>query len=174
MKTQTFTIMVGNVATGKTGWLRKYLQRKENKETVVLSKDAIRWMLGGGNKYCWSDSIEPHVHNAITNSLRYLLTAGVSVIYDETNMSAETRQPFIRGAQDIFASMPRDIRRDIKAVVMPFTTVDTAMDRRCGELKEAWGYDESIWREVWHRKNKLYEPPTYNEGFSSIVVVEGF
>ena len=51
MREQKFTIMVGNIATGKTSWLRQYLNRKENKETVCLSKDVMRWGLGGNNKY---------------------------------------------------------------------------------------------------------------------------
>ena len=87
-------------------------------------------------------------------------------------MNAETRKPFIEIASSIFRESHHIC--DIEAIVMQPTTVDEAMRRRCGASRGAWGFPEDTWREVWHRKQKLYMCPAYREGFTKIVSVGGF
>lgn len=173
MKRTELVILVGNIASGKTEYIRRYLQRPENEGAVVLSKDALRWGLGGGNKYVWSDITEAHVHNGIMEMLQRFLAAGVSVIYDETNMDADTRKPFIDAAKEIFNGWAQHTF-DIRAILMPSLSVGEAMRRRCGDAHEAWGFTEERWREVWRRKARLYQPPSHDEGFTTITSVGEF
>ena len=174
MKPTELTILIGNIASGKTEFTRRYLQRPENKDTVVLSKDAMRWGLGGGYKYKWSEDTEKHIHKSILDSMGRYLADGMNVVYDETNMNRETREPFIDVAKLVFNGFVHT-SFDIRAIVLlPTLSVDEAMRRRCGYSGEAWGFPESRWREAWHRKNRLFEPPSYDEGFTTITSVGGF
>ena len=45
-------VLVGNIGSGKTTWIKKFLKKTKGKY-VVVSRDAIRYMMGGG-KYIFA------------------------------------------------------------------------------------------------------------------------
>lgn len=214
--------MVGNIASGKTTWIRKFLTTSDGAGFVVLSKDAIRWMLGGGNKYLWSEELERIIDQVLYYMTAEFMRSDSNIIIDETNVDITTRSVYLNCAE-IRRLVPKNqsyYDYEMTAVVMPTIDVETVIDRRCGAVRikstpcfnpcgsgigpcgecsllkdcknmaaknrkkyekqngspetfkrEAWGVSESIWRDVWKRKQALFEQPTKNEGFNHIIMI---
>ncbi len=152
--------MIGNVGSGKTTWIKKFV--KENKEEwLVVSKDALRTMLGGGY-YKYDESLEPFIDELSKTAIQRLLSSDKNIIIDETNMDILTRADLV----DIVESYTNNIT----AVVMPTISKEISMVRK--SLKETnYGYAVSVWEEIWERKSSKYIKPDKYEGFDYILEV---
>lgn len=155
-------IMVGNIASGKSTYIEKFLveQDEQDKQYLVVSKDAIRRMFGGGG-YLFDEKLESLVHDCIIEIIRNLMYAKANIIIDETNMRIATRLPFIKLADSFFY--------DKIALIVPEVSLEESLKRRCGDADSAWGYSKEVWAEVWNRKKNNYEEPTEEEGFNKII-----
>ena len=73
--------MVGNVGSGKTTWIKQYLQNKNEIQltTFVVSKDDIRKMLSGGG-YVFDELLEPAIDTWDKHMISTLLNLGKNVI----------------------------------------------------------------------------------------------
>jgi predicted kinase len=162
---QKLYIMVGNVGSGKSTWIKEFVQRPSEfvENWRVVSKDAFRWMLGGGI-YLFDSRIEALIHSWAITVVEELLTTGSNVIYDETNMDKETREPFI----DLVEIDPVGI--DVYAVVAPRISKGEALKRKA-KPSVSYGYSQEEWAEVWERKEGKYEPPVLEEGLSGVYYI---
>ena len=154
-------IMVGNIASGKTTWIKQFLSGDNSDEGkwVVLSKDDLRRMLGAGS-YFWDEQLEPIIHRSFTEMLCNFMTWGINIILDETNMDKETRDLYLD-----FTKYRVSHGYDYKtiAVVMPKISRELAIERRCDNKDSAWGFSASTWRNVWEQKQGKFEMPTKEE-----------
>lgn len=159
-------IMVGNIASGKTTWIKQFLSEDNSDEGkwVVLSKDDLRRMLGAGS-YLWDEQLEPIIHTSFIDILGNFMQQNINVILDETNMGKETRDLYLD-----FTKYRVSHGYDYKtiAVIMPKISREKAIQRRCRNKDSAWGFSASIWRNVWERKQDKFEMPTKEEGFDEI------
>jgi hypothetical protein len=156
--------MVGNIATGKTSWIKKYLARQQAGSTVVISKDAIRRMIGGG-EYIYDESLEPIIHRLTIDMTLRFMTHNKNVIYDETNESIEIRSPWLW-----LTKHKNRIGYDYHTVaaIMPKVEMDVSLNRRMAESPYTWGCGRDVWEMVWKRKDGLYQEPKRSEGFDEI------
>ena len=148
---KTLTILIGNIGSGKTTWISK--NRKSN--DLVISRDALRYMFGGG-KYLFDPvNSEPQVASITEEMVEILCCDGKNIILDETNMNRKMREKYI------YLAKICDYK--IIAVVLPKYSKIISVNRR---MKNPHGqYDRKIWDSVWQRFDDMYEAPTKKEGF---------
>ncbi len=156
-------IMVGNVGSGKSTWIRKFLSEQNDQKDekwVVVSKDAIRWMLGSGDKYLFDPDCLEYSIEQLSNDMIYdLLTCDVNVIVDETNEDVFSRQNIL----ELVASSV-----ETTAVCMPFVDRLESLKRKSNPDAN-YGYGRETWGEVWRRKNDAFVAPSLDEGFDKIL-----
>lgn len=146
-------IMVGNIGAGKSTVVKQYV----DKGYRVISKDAIRYMFGGG-KYIFDIALEREVDAAVKNATIGLTYAGYNVIVDETNMTINERKDYLHYIRGEYKKI---------ALVFPKLSKEESVRRR---LQANHGdTTKEVWEEVWERKDKAYEKPTQDEGFDSII-----
>lgn len=164
-------IIVGNVGSGKSTWIKKFLAEQKDEHTsewkdeqwVVVSKDAIRWMLGGGDKYLFDpDCLEYNIEQLSNDMIYNLLTCDVNVIVDETNGDVASRQNIL---ELVFSGV------ETTAVCMPFVDRLESLKRKSNPDAN-YGYDRETWDEVWRNKNGAFVAPSLDEGFDKILYVD--
>jgi predicted kinase len=161
--------MVGNVGSGKSTWIKKFLSEQKDEHTgehkderwAVVSKDAIRWMLGGGDKYIFDENLEDLIELETNEMIEGLLDRGVNVIVDETNGDVLSRR-------NIFDVTWPDI--DVTAVCMPFVPRLESLKRKSNPDAN-YGTSQEVWDIVWRKKNDQFVIPTVDEGFDEILYV---
>jgi len=159
----TALIMVGNVGSGKTTWIKKFLAEHSNENWVVVSKDALRRMVGGG-EYIYNEHLEPFIDYMSKEAIKYSLQTGWNVIIDETNVSVISRAILI----DLIQESVRDCI--IKAVEMPLLTKTESLLRKA-RPDTNYGYSIEVWEVVWERKNSKYVEPHEYEGFDEVILI---
>jgi tRNA uridine 5-carbamoylmethylation protein Kti12 len=159
--------MIGNVGSGKTTWVRKFMSEalERGEKWVVISKDAIRFMFGGGEQYIYDVELEEIVEAVTMRMFEGLLEKKCNIIIDETNMRAEVRNRFL-SYLFLDSCPPELLFYEVTAVVMPSLPKEESLRRKS---LANYGQDQSIWEKVWERKLSLYEPPEYDEGFDHIL-----
>lgn len=158
-------IMVGNIVTGKTTWIKKYLARQQTCSTVVLSKDAIRKMIGAG-KYTYCEFYEPLIHKSMLNLLGNFMVHNTNVIIDDNNV-----EKIYRGNYLNFTTKKNNIGYDYEtiAAIMPNITVEEAIKRRgLQEGMHLKAKNKQRWKNVWEFFESKFEEPTKQEGFDLI------
>lgn len=159
MSQPTLTILVGNIASGKTT-LSKKLSMIEQ-DTVVISRDAIRYMLGAG-KYLFDPSLEKYVAKANIRLLRTFLNSDKNIILDEVNNTANMRNSF--------TTIAREYDYYVRVLVMPKYSMKYSVDRR---MKDPHGdAPRSVWEGVWKKFNESFEPPTLEEDVDEVVYID--
>jgi len=160
-------ILVGNIGSGKTSWINN------NEKCVIVSKDLIRksfamcTQLGSdpllAKGYVFDDILEKYVHNITLNYYEGVLHLSPPfVIYDETNMSKESRQPFIE--------LAKKYNYIVDAIVFPDFGPEEHVKRRM--LSNHGTVPKDKWYEVYNYKKNRYEEPVMTEGFSSITFLK--
>lgn len=147
-------ILIGNIGAGKSTHVRKLVGEGYR----IVSKDAIRYMLGGG-EYIFDEKLEEVVHKVAIDTLKYLLDKGYSIAIDETNMSKEKRQEYLNHVIHF-----RYVRT---ALLLPKISKEESVRRRLGS--NHGDTSKEVWEDVWEIKNNEYEEPTYDEGFHNII-----
>lgn len=162
-------IMVGNIVSGKSTWIKQ--NRMAERGYVVLSKDAIRRMLGAG-KYIYDEKIEPIIHESLISMLHHFMRQNMNIILDETNMDKGTRIHYLLLTRHYAFGYPD---YGAIAVVMPNPSKEEVLERiMCRRNKSEWANTPpEVWMEVWERKQGKFEMPTKEEGFDEIEVFNG-
>jgi len=152
------SMLIGNIGSGKSTWINK-----NTTNTVVISKDNIRkdFARCRNKSYLFDESIEIYVHNIVTNYFKGVLHLDYDhIIIDETNMTRETRNPYI--------VLAKDFDYTVNALVFPDLGEEEHIRRRMLS-----NHDETIIRDAWvdiyRWKKERYEEPTKKEGFDSII-----
>ena len=155
-------LMVGNVGSGKGTWIKKFLSEHTDEKWAVVSKDALRFMLGGGRYIFDPEVFEPYIDYVAKEMISDLLDDEINIIVDETNVDAVQRADIIELIWD-----------DVKtiAVVMPVIDKNESMLRK-SKPETDYGYSIKTWEGVWERKNGKYVEPHEYEGFDEIILVE--
>lgn len=167
-------VMVGNIASGKTTWIRKFLDERllesiNDKTTgggeswVVVSKDALRTMIGAG-RYVFDEEVEPYIHDAFVEIMMVFMNEKLNIIVDETNMDLVTRNLLLQ-----FTGIENGFGYDyeIIACVMPTIFVHKTLQHRCPN-GEAGCKSAQIWKKVYRQKAEKFEAPTKAEGFDEV------
>lgn len=153
---KTLTILIGNIGAGKSTYIKELL--KKNSNSLVFSKDMIRYMIGGGN-YIFDLNIEP----LITKVGFYFVESAIiegkyNIIIDETNMSKFQRAEYLDIAE-VWGYKK-------VAIIMPKLSKSESVNRR---LQNPHGeFSKEVWESVWERKEKEYNEPTLEE-FNEII-----
>ena len=151
-------IMVGNVGSGKTTWIKNFI-KEQKEEWLVVSKDVLRTMLGGGY-YLYDESLEASIDYITKKIIKELLQINRKIIIDETNMDVITRADLIECVYEA---------ERIQAVVMPVISKEISMKRK-SLIETNYGYSVNVWEDIWERKNSLYVEPSINEGFDCVLL----
>lgn len=152
---KTLIIMIGNIGSGKSTETKALV----DKGYVSISRDAFRYLIGAG-KYIFNIALEPVIEKMNKNTFRQFIKIGSSIVLDETNVTKRQRKYYIKYA----------LKNDYKVVAleMPPITMNDSVKRR---LRNNHGNTpKEVWQEVWTRFNKSYQAPSYEEGFTEIVV----
>ena len=148
-------ILVGNIGSGKSSFTKKI---QENRQYVVISRDSLRYGIGGGN-YIFNLEYEHIIWDAELFLFRSFVRQGVPLVIDEVGVSKELRKRYIN-----FAKLHGYF---IQAVVLPRISMEEAVDRR---MNNPHGQpDRQIWENVWKKFEEMYEVPEISEGFDRIV-----
>jgi len=150
--------LIGNIGSGKTTYTTNI-----KKDYVVLSRDKIRYMLGGGD-YVFNPLFEPALWKGISEIFTQLIKTEVNIIIDEVNVNYVMRTQYL----NIIHNMHEYIGSyHITGVVFPKLSKKEAIKRR---LSAPHGnIDQKQWERVYTRFNKLYEEPSLSEGFHKII-----
>ena len=147
-------LLIGNIASGKSTLAKQHAK----KGYVVISRDSIRYMVGGGN-YRFDKKLEPFIKQSAVEVLRVFLRSGQNLVYDETNVSKSLRKPTIQLAK-IYGYK-------VVAVVLPRLSKEVSVARR---LKTPHGnFSKKTWEWVWEQFDTIFEMPEKSEGIDRII-----
>lgn len=140
-------ILCGLVGSGKSTWASKQAQKDSN--LLVINKDSIRKMLYGGYEYRASSEGIIRVIADIT--CRLCLSRGTSVIIDETNLTREKR--------DYYLKIAREFQAEAILVIFP-EKKKNLLNRMKSDPR---GLKEDTWSKVIEGMKKIWEDVTPEE-----------
>lgn len=146
-------ILVGNIGCGKST-LTKVLSSKY----VILSRDSLRYGIGGG-RYIFNTLYEPAIVKTALFMFKEFLELGCDIVVDEVNVSRKYRQKYIDAA--------KAKKYSITAIVLPRLSIKDAVDRRMSNPHDS--NTREHWEGVWCKFEEKYEMPTESEGFNKII-----
>lgn len=149
MNRHTLIILCGIPGSGKTTYSKNYIE--QNKNTVHLSSDAIRWELYGdeniqGNPGDVFSLMQKRAINALNN--------GHNVIYDATNITRKDRQ-------GIISVCPKFAKIECHIIWAP---IEDCIERDAAR-------DRTVGKEVIDRMLKRFQAPYYDEGIDEIQII---
>jgi predicted kinase len=152
-------ITIGNVGEKKSTWARQKV--KQDFDTLIVSKDAIREMIYG--EYGYKYEIERVVSGIALHSITTILLDNKNVIIDETNLSSNKRRTLITNIKTLLSV---NEGAPARFVYVHFGSTTEGLERR---IKDPRNMTAAKWTEVWKGLHSLYEPPTYDEGVDEII-----
>lgn len=160
-------ITIGNIASGKSTWVKHFIEKDSSVEDdyVIISKDAIRRMLGGG-KYIYVQIYEPIIHSTFISCVCNFMAHNINIVIDDNNVERVYRNHLFNLTTKR-TSVGYDY--EIIAAIMPKIPLSEALKRRA--LQEGIhmkATNKIHWTNIWHYFNNLYEPATLEEGFDEI------
>lgn len=163
-------LTIGLPGSGKSTWSRKFAS--ENKEVVIVNRDAYRSMIKGG-EYTFDFRFEPFIKQATNKAIEMALEHGLDVIVDETHIKSARRNEIVEVIRDYeknYGLITKDFG-ETEIVYMWFTEDKRNIEYR---MRESRGYDVSKWAQVINGMKKNFEPPTDEEGYNKLVKVNPF
>lgn len=149
-------LMVGNIGSGKSTYIKKHL-----KGSTVVSRDAMRYMVGGG-VYIFEERTERVIKQLANLAVEELFKEDIyEIVVDETNMSKRVRENYIK--------LAHKYNYDIIALIFPYLSQKEAIKRRMTNPHD--NYNKTVWEGVWENLNTSYQEPTFAEGFDGIIYV---
>lgn len=86
MKKPTITILVGNIGSGKTTYIKQLISRKFKSAPVVISRDDLRYMIGAGT-YRFDPMLENAVWKTEHKMVSNFMKLKTNIIIDEVGVS---------------------------------------------------------------------------------------
>jgi len=146
-------ILVGNIGTGKSTLVHDLVKLGY----IIISRDALRYMIGGG-EYVFDLDTEKIIKKTAISMLRQLVRKKFDVVIDETNMSIEQRAEML--------AIANKAGYTTTAIILPRISKKKSIERRLSN--NHGNTTKKVWGEVWERFNAMYEEPTADEGFDKI------
>ena len=147
--------LVGNIGSGKSTYVKTL-----NGSHMVLSRDNLRYMIGGG-EYVFMKDIEHIIWDAQNALFCGLMETGVNIVIDDVNTNLIARRIYL---QDVLHGYKT------KAIVLPRIPMEEAVARRMGAPHGSCSKD--VWELVWNNFNNQYIDPTVDEGFDEVIHVK--
>ncbi len=148
-------VFIGNIGTGKTTFIRKYLHN-----AIIVSRDYLRYMIGGGN-YLFSLETEPIIFKIERLALEKFMEIGLNIIVDEVGINRKMRK--------VYVDLARKYDYKLWAIVMPKLSMKECVKRRMTNPHNQ--LDKKLWEQIWQKFDSEYEEPTFEEGFDKIVYI---
>ena len=142
-------ILVGIPGCGKTTYANKFLRKKN---TFVLSSDTIRKQVFGDENAQYNNDL---IFSILFKRAKSKLKQGLNVVIDATNISASIRKKTL----DYFSDL--DLQR-IATVINAPREVCVSRDKN---------RTRSVGEDVVLKVARKYEPPTLEEGFDEIQII---
>lgn len=157
LKKPFIMVLVGNIGAGKTTFLLHNKQFIEQKNIIIVSCDALRYMIGGGN-YCFHHYIDVVVRKSELNIIENFMQKKYNIIINDTNMTS-----YSRNAHIYFGN-----KYKYQKVALIFDQLDknTYVNRKMITPHIDLGKEE--WGEIWETFDRSYDSPTIKEGFDKI------
>jgi len=154
MKPKDLIILTGNIGSGKSILTKQY----QAKGYVVIARDALRYAIGGGT-YVFNTEYEAIIWETELLMLEFFMKLGVNIVVDEVGVSKAMRLRYITPA--------KKYEYAVKCHVLPKLTMKESIDRR---MRDPHGqYNRKLWESVWLKFAKIYEEPSFEEGFTEII-----
>ena len=147
-------ILVGNVGSGKTTLTQELVKLGYN----VISRDALRYMIGGG-KYVFDPVTEKIIKKIALSMLRQMVQKKLDILIDATNMSVFQREEML--------AIANKVNYNTIAYVLPKLSKKESINRKL--LNNYGDTSKKVWDEIWDNFNNMYQEPTHEEGFDKII-----
>ncbi len=151
-------ILVGNISTGKSTFVKHFLQR--HPKVVCISRDALRYMIGGG-EYIFNENLEWSIFDAELYIIESFMKSGLDVIIDEVSISKKMRAAYI--------NLAKGYNYSTIALIIPKISKQLCVDRRMKDSDR--GTPREVWEDVWDKFNNQFETPTIEEGFDKTLTI---
>lgn len=149
----TLTILVGNIGNGKST-----LCKKLAKNHIIISRDSIRYMIGGG-KYRFDLTLEPFVAKCTEKCIESFMLSRKDIVVDETNVLKRTRSRYLR--------LAKKYNYNSKAIILKKLSKEESVRRRMKAPHDR--ASKKLWNYIWEMFEKLYQEPSKQEGFKEII-----
>ena len=154
---KTITLLVGNIGSGKTTWIKKHRKKDE----IVISRDALRYMIGAGD-YIFDVKIEPTIWATELFMVEETMEKSFNIIVDEVGIN--------RSLRDRYIQLAKIYDYNVIVVEMKKLTMKESVDRRMNNPHSQ--PSRKIWEQVWEKFDNMYEPPSKDEGIDKIIKME--
>lgn len=148
-------LLIGLPGSGKSTFARRMLQMSLH--PVVINRDSLRKMIYG-DVYNFDTIYEPMIKQMAYSCANDALTAGFSVIVDETNLGRSKRKDWI----DFFNTL----HIDVEFIYFP-KNGNNVEYRMC----DGRGYSKEYWAEVIANMERGFEEPSLAEGVKNIYTI---
>jgi len=154
----TVYVLSGLPGSWKSTWAAK---KAADQSCIVISRDAIRPMIGGNGKYIHKKKTESVVKEMATACALAALNEGFDVIIDECTPREAGRSYW-----------PMALGDKYKFILVYFPEKKRNVDFRM--KGDARGLSRDYWSEVVGKMSAVYQVPSedYNCGFSEMIKVE--
>ena len=152
-------LLIGNIGTGKST-LAKELAKDGY---VIVSKDALRYMIGGG-RYIFDKHIEPIIWDIEIAMIEELMENNFPIVVDSRCINSIMRYYYISAA--------KRNNYKVNAIIMPRVSKEEAVNRR---MKNPHGQlDKELWNSVYDKFDKVFEGPTKREKFDEVTELTSY
>ena len=146
-----FVMLVGLPAAGKSTYAKNLVENGFE----WISSDNLREEMYNNVNAC-SKEENQGIFKEMENRTLNFLNSGISVCYDATNLNAKRRERLLK-------KLPDNIYKQCVVIVPPYETC----------IERNWHRERRVPLEVINRMIRNFEPPSYEEGWDTIKIING-
>lgn len=150
-------MIIGIVGSGKSTWAK--MKAAEKEKAIIVNRDSIRSMIKG--EYIYSKELEALVKDISNAALHKAIINGYDVIIDETNITREKREQWIKAANCMKLH-----NQELNIVYVWCTEMERNIVYRMNDLR---GISKEKWEEVIQGMKEKFEAPDPEEGYNELI-----